>query len=270
MTSHRLLDSAELEECLGVVRRPRARVRRTPAESPRLPICLAEGFCARRRVSAPESDESRHRLQQGWIEADLLLAQLQASFSFLPSELELPAMHCNPRARNVVLVLLDPVLKADVASAGGVGRRAVPPPCPEFEPGELPDHPCVEELVAILPLSVLLFQRHACRVDAAGVDEHPPDEGVRLPQQARVAAGGRNIECARSVCRRVRVAHHAAEPTQLRERLEAKAIVADAVGEHECGTGALEGAREALPEAFRRGEADVDERLERRVRRRLA
>src|SRR5439155_26787375 len=70
--------------------------------------------------------------------------------------------------------------------------------------------------------------------------------------------------------RRLRVAHHAAEPTQLCERLETEDIVADAVGEHECGTGAVEGAREALPEALRSGEADVDERLERRVRRRLA
>src|SRR5438093_4570716 len=112
--------------------------------------------CASGRVSAPQGDESGHRLQQGWMKADLLLAELQASFGFLLSELELPAMHGNPRARNVVLVLLDAVLECDVAGVRGVGRRTLPSPCPELEPRELPDHLCVEHLVALLPLSVLL------------------------------------------------------------------------------------------------------------------
>src|SRR5207249_9873720 len=96
--SYRPADSAELEECLCVVGRPRARVRRTPAQNLRLPVGLFETVGARRRVSAPQSDESRHRLQQGRIEADLLLAQLQASLSFLPSKLELPAVRSNPSA----------------------------------------------------------------------------------------------------------------------------------------------------------------------------
>ena len=57
----------------------------------------------------------------------------------------------------------------------------------------------LEELVALLPLSILAFEHGACRVDAAGVEEHPRDEDVRLPQQARVAGCGREIARARRV-----------------------------------------------------------------------
>ena len=61
----RLVDPAELEQRLDVVGRPRARVRRAPPERRRLPVGLAEAVDGRRRVSAPERDESRHRLRAG-------------------------------------------------------------------------------------------------------------------------------------------------------------------------------------------------------------
>ena len=54
------------------------------------------------------------------------------------------------------------------------------------------------------------------------------------------------------------------------ECLEAEDVVVETVGKLECDTGALERRREPLPEAFRPGEADMDDRLERRVRGRLA
>jgi hypothetical protein len=77
--SFRLVDPAELEERLRVVGSPWPRVRCTPPESSRLQIGLAEQFDSRRRISAPERDESRCGLEQGRMEPDLLLAELQGS-----------------------------------------------------------------------------------------------------------------------------------------------------------------------------------------------
>ena len=95
------------------------------------------------------------------MEPDLLLAELQGSLRLLPRELELPAMRGDPRARDVVLISLDPVLDADVAGARGVLRRELPAPVPQLDPRELPEHLCAEELVALLPLSILAFEDRA-------------------------------------------------------------------------------------------------------------
>jgi hypothetical protein len=86
--SHRIIDPAELEQRLRVVGGPRPRVRRTPAECRRLPVGLAEAFGSRRRVSTPERDESRDGLEQGRMESDLLLTELQGSRRLLLRKLE--------------------------------------------------------------------------------------------------------------------------------------------------------------------------------------
>jgi hypothetical protein len=54
------------------------------------------------------------------------------------------------------------------------------------------------------------------------------------------------------------------------ERVESQCVVADPVGELEPGSHAVEGSCESLPEALRPRQADLDARLEFRMRRRLA
>ncbi len=88
----------------------------------------------------------------------------------------------DPRDRDVVLILLDPVLDADVAREGRVLCRELPAPAREFDPRETPEHLCAEELVALVPLSILAVEHVARGVDVAGVPEHSCDEDVRLPQ----------------------------------------------------------------------------------------
>jgi hypothetical protein len=121
-----IVDPAELEQRLGIVARPRPRVRRFPAERCRLPIGFPEALRGRRGVSAPERNESRYRLEQRRMEPDLLLAELQGPLRLVAGELEPAAMDGNPRDRDVVLVLLDAVLNADLAGTFGMVGGQLP------------------------------------------------------------------------------------------------------------------------------------------------
>ena len=72
------------------------------------------------------------------MEPDLLVAELQGSLRLLQSEVELPEMGGDPRARDVVLISLDPVLDADVAGARGMLRGEPPAPIPQLDPRQIP------------------------------------------------------------------------------------------------------------------------------------
>ncbi len=89
-------------------------------------------------------------------------------------------MHRDPGAREVVRRLLDAVLDADVAGARRMLRREPPAPIPELDPRQLPEHVCAEELVALLPLSILVLEEPARRsILVAGVERIRRDERRR-------------------------------------------------------------------------------------------
>ena len=96
------------------------------------------------------------------------------------------------------------------------------------------------------------------------------EQEVCVPEQPRIAGGRRELVCARRVNGRLGVADQSAEPTEQRERLEDDGDVVGVVGERECSAGAVQSRRESFPEACRLGKADLDARVERRLRRRLA
>jgi hypothetical protein len=189
--AHRLVDPAELEQRLCVVRRPRARVRSAPSKRRGLPVRFSERLCGRRRVPAPERDEPRNCLQQRRTKADLLIAELQRSLRLREGELYLPSMDGDPCDRDVVLVLLDAVLDVDVARMARVLGGALPQPSPELEPRETPEHLGREQFVALVPLSILAFEHSAAGIDLERVGEHAGMEHVRLPYQLRIAGSRR-------------------------------------------------------------------------------
>ncbi len=121
-----------------------------------------------------------------------------------------------------------------------------------------------------MPFSILTFERRPLLVDAAGDHESPVGEDVCLPQQPRVGDGGCQSACACGVFGRLGVAHDSAEHVEAHERLEAEDIVVEVVGNFQYGTRTIEGGWEAFPEALCPAEADLDERLERRVCRGIA
>ena len=87
--------------------------------------------------------------------------------------------------------------------------------------------------------------------------------------RASPAAAARS--CARAVYSGAcGVADHPAEPAQLSECLEDDVVVVGLVGERECSASAIDSRREPLPEACRLGEADLDARVKRRLRRGVA
>ena len=223
-----------------------------------------------RRISAPERDEPRHRLEHGRMEADLLLAEPQGAPRFVMSQLELTAVGRDPGARDVILVPFDPVLEAHVAGMGSVVCCALPAPAPEFDPRELPQHVRAEQLIAFVPLSILAFEDSSPSVGITDIDESPLEEDVHVPEQPRIPGGVCEITGARRILGRARVAHQAPERGQVHECLEPEVVIVHAVRELDCRARAVDGGREALPEAFGPGEADVEERSEPRVRRRVA
>ena len=176
----------------------------------------------------------------------------------------------DPGDRDVVLILLDPVLDADVARAGGVVRRELPAPCPQLEPREIPEHLRAEELVALLPLSMLAFEHRACLVDVAGVDKHPETRTFASRSRRGSPAAVARSRSRAAYARRLGVAHHAAEHVEVHECLEPEDVVVEARRRARVRHACPRGPPRIPPEAFRPGEADVDARLERRLRRRLA
>ena len=86
----RLVTSVELEQRLDELRRPGSRVCRAPPERLSLVIGPGKSLDARRRVAAPERDDSRHGLEERRMEPDLLLAQPQRA-------LRLPLPHARVR-----------------------------------------------------------------------------------------------------------------------------------------------------------------------------
>src|SRR6266508_132417 len=100
--SCRVVDSPKLEQRLDVVRRPRAEVRVAPPERRGLPVRLAQPLESRRRVTAPERDEPRHRQLDGGLESELLTPASSGARRLVTRELEFATVDGDPHDRGVV------------------------------------------------------------------------------------------------------------------------------------------------------------------------
>ena len=97
----RLVASVELEQRLDELRRPGARVCRAPPERASLAVRPGKTLDGRRRIAPPERDDSRHGLEQGRVEPDLLLAQLQRVLRLPLRTIEVASVRGDPRDRDV-------------------------------------------------------------------------------------------------------------------------------------------------------------------------
>ena len=266
---------AELEQRLDVVGAPPAACSARPSRAPAARLGLGEP------LAAPAADRrSRARRVRGspgaWAggarTAPRQLAALARECSRASSSW--PRWTAIDRDREVVLRHLEPVLDRDVVGAVGVARPRAPSARPRARPMRGP--------------------RARGRSDGSSRSRHSSysrSSSARASLRCRERRRERGHDARRSppapVARRrgrsrgrapalrdagaSRVADEPAEerPEHRRAR-DSQRVVVELVGELERRTCVLERSDEALPEAGRPRESAVDDRLERRARRRLA
>ena len=93
----------------------RGRTARRPFRGLRLRHC--EELDAAGRIAGPRRHDPPDCAEKRRIESDLPLAQLESPIRLGTRELELPAVERHPGGRDVVLVLLEPVLERNVPCA---------------------------------------------------------------------------------------------------------------------------------------------------------
>src|SRR6266576_3774776 len=255
---HRLVDPTELEQRLDVVVGPGSIGGVQPPELQRARVRTPEPLGAGRSISTPQSDQPDDREVVGRMKSELLLGELECPRRRLPREVELAAMDGDPGDREMVLGYLDSVLKRDVARPSGMLGGELPAAQLELDQRQLPKGIGASRLVAFPPPLVLIIEELTAGLIA---DADRPDVSHQV-LQPRLSGLAGELERFGRPRLSVLVADCRTEIRQDGECSHLERVIVKTLCELERGAGALVGLDEPLAEADRRGEPELDVRLQ--------
>src|SRR5262245_15374745 len=236
-----VVEPAELEQQLHVVRSPPADARLAPPELGGPLVGPVEPLQGSYGISPPEPDEPENRQMLRRRGSELLLGERNRMLGALSCKIQPAPVERDDGAREMVLRDLEPVLNRDVMSGLRMPGCDLPPSAPELDPGQAPERAGTPRFVLLAPLSVLAFEQCA-RLVPPGRDGKRVHKGQRRFLHEPFAAEGARelLDQHRQVVRGPRVTGEPAENRLHGAGTCNEDLVVELARKLECGAGVVD------------------------------